>query len=1230
MVRLILRTSLAVVVLYSTAGILLAASPIAFEENRGQAAGDFAFLARDGNSRIFLTRHGGTIAVTGRNIVRVGLAGANPAAPIGMREFAARSNYLIGADPARWHIGIPLYHEVRYAHAYPKIDLVWHGRNGELEHDFEVAPGGDPRRIQFEIEGATPAVTAENDLVAGTIRLHQPHAYQDGREIACRYQLRGGSVGFVLGKYDRTRPLTIDPVLSFSTFLGGIGADSANSVAVDGSGNIYVAGTTNSANFPISKGALQPAPAGGTCGTLDRAPCADVFITKFTSDGSTLLFSTYLGGIGQNSVTGMAIDKSGNVYLAGIPGNSDFPKLTPLPGNAALPLGPYVAKLSSDGSALLYSTMLPQPTPGYSVAGLAVDAAGSVYLTGSASGALPLVNALQTTLSQPPVFKTIDATQHWQGLGNGLPSDLVYSITVDPTNPQTLYLGMSQGLYKSTDGGNHWTTLLQGPPPQAPHPGILLSPESVAVDPSHPQTVYFSSIDNGIYKSTDGGTTWSPAGAGAGGIAFMIAIDPANTTTLYAATGNGLYKSTDGAATWNATPLVAAPNAIFSVRSVVLDPSTPSTVYAGTSSGVMKSLDAGVTWTALTNGFSQSLDITTLIIDPVNPKTLYATTTINFAPYRTTDGGAHWTQGQWSSAGIFEYVVWLMVDPLVHTTIWAVTEFGLKVSRDSGSTWVAPPTDLPYYNLQRLASGSDGAIYVIASNFSTDAFAMKLDATGTKILYSTYLGGTGPDYGQSIAVDSAGRAYIAGYTSSFDFPVANALQPRPAGLLDGFVTVLDATGSHLAWSTYLGGGSDDRPQAIAVDPAGNVHVAGSTDSGDFPLRQASQAHLAGSASALLPNAFAAKLKGDGSSLMFSTYLGGSGGDSALAVAGDPAGNTYVAGYTGSKDFPVVNAIQSGLAGTQNAFVAAWNGQTGALQSATYLGGSGSDTANAIAVDAAGNTYIAGSTSSPDFPRKYAFQYSMGACAAIGFGCANLDAFLAKIAPAIGPSLALAGVTNAASYGATVSPGEIFSVFGTALAVTPATALAAPLPVKLADVSVSVNGVAAPLFYVSPGQINAQIPYETAVGTAQIQVTSSAGTGLLKVQVAPAAPAIFTVNSLGTGAGAIEHGLTGQLVTAAAPATVGEIISVYCTGLGALNPPAITGAPGPVPPAQTALAVQVSIGGLPAQVTYAGLAPGFAGLYQINAQVPAGTPSGAQPLQASAGGASSNAVTIAVQ
>jgi uncharacterized protein (TIGR03437 family) len=135
---------------------------------------------------------------------------------------------------------------------------------------------------------------------------------------------------------------------------------------------------------------------------------------------------------------------------------------------------------------------------------------------------------------------------------------------------------------------------------------------------------------------------------------------------------------------------------------------------------------------------------------------------------------------------------------------------------------------------------------------------------------------------------------------------------------------------------------------------------------------------------------------------------------------------------------------------------------------------------------------------------------------------------------------------------------------------------------------------------------------------------------MKVRVAPADPAIFTLNSEGSGAGAIEHGLTGQLVTNSNPAAAGEIISVYCTGLGAVNPPAVTGAAAPVPPPQTVLQVQAYIAGVPAQVTYAGLAPGFAGLYQINVQVPANTPSGVQDLQVWEAGASSNAVTVAIR
>ena len=291
-----------------------------------------------------------------------------------------------------------------------------------------------------------------------------------------------------------------------------------------------------------------------------------------------------------------------------------------------------------------------------------------------------------------------------------------------------------------------------------------------------------------------------------------------------------------------------------------------------------------------------------------------------------------------------------------------------------------------------------------------------------------------------------------------------------------------------------------------------------------------------------------------------------------------------------------------------------------MQYATYLGG-GADAVNSIAADAAGNAYVAGYTASSDFPRKYAYQYTL----------AGQDAFLAKIAPvATGPAISVAGATNAASYTAGVSPGEIFSIFGKDMAVTPGSSGAPPLPWQLSDVKVAVNGVAAPLYYASPFQINAQIPYETALGTADVQVTSNAGTAHANVPVSATAPAIFTVNSLGTGAGAIEHGLSLQLVTDSNPAAPGEIVAVYCTGLGAVKPAAVTGDAPSIPPQQTASTVSAYIGGAPATVSYAGLAPGFAGLYQVNVRVPDGTPAGAQSLEISIGGAMSNTVTIAVK
>ena len=161
-------------------------------------------------------------------------------------------------------------------------------------------------------------------------------------------------------------------------------------------------------------------------------------------------------------------------------------------------------------------------------------------------------------------------------------------------------------------------------------------------------------------------------------------------------------------------------------------------------------------------------------------------------------------------------------------------------------------------------------------------------------------------------------------------------------------------------------------------------------------------------------------------------------------------------------------------------------------------------------------------------------------------------------------------------------------------------------------------------------MNAQIPFEALNGPAQVQVSSGAGTSTITVQVAANAPAIFTLNQQGTGAGAILHGTTYQVVTDGNPAAAGEIISIFCTGLGAVSPAAQTGAAPAVPPPQTIASAQVSIGGINAPVLYAGLAPGYAGLYQVNAQVPAGTPSGNPPLQIIQNGVTSNTVTVTVQ
>ena len=743
----------------------------------------------------------------------------------------------------------------------------------------------------------------------------------------------------------------------------------------------------------------------------------------------------------------------------------------------------------------------------------------------------------------------------------------VYSpiLAADPTNPQVVYIGGVGGLYKTGDGGTHWSSIATPLDPR----GV---PFDVVIDPHHPQTLYLAAtVALTPYKTVDGGATWTPCGT-PGAPATALLIDPTNSSTLYAITSSGLYKSTDGAATWNHTGLAGQPGQL------VIDP-TNGALYATSASptGLMKSTDGGATWTSLNDGRGFSV----LAIDPSNSQTLYASSNGNIA--KSVDGGAHWTSSK-GTAGFA--VISLLVDPASPSHVWTATSGGIWVSLDSGNTW---NHTLPSYGSAVLSLVTDnaGTLYAAGGGAPGDAFAMKLDPTGSNILYSTYLGGIGTDSAAGIAVDAAGRAYITGATGSPDFPLAAALQSSLGAGSDAFLTVLDPSGSHLVWSTYLSGSGVPQASWVAADSAGNVHVAGKTS--------------------------VVKIKGDGSAVIFAASLGA--GTTASSLVADASGNTYVAGTTTSANLPAVNALQSTLAGPSDAFVEEFNGQTGAVQYATYLGGSQADVATSLAVDTAGSAYVTGFTNSADFPLNNSWQGSFS------------NVFVAKLAA---QTVTLNSLTNAASYTPTVAPGELISIFGAGLAATPASATQVPLPTQLSGAQVTVNGVAAPLLYASPQQLNVQIPLETQSGTANVQVTPSEGASTMTVQVVATAPAIFSLDQQGTGPGAILHGTTYQVVSDSNPAAAGEIISIFCTGLGAVNPPAQTGAIPPDPPSQSAAAVQVSVAGVTVQPLYAGVAPGYPGLYQINAQVPAGTPAGAEPLTITQNGSTSNTVTVAVR
>jgi len=512
-----------------------------------------------------------------------------------------------------------------------------------------------------------------------------------------------------------------------------------------------------------------------------------------------------------------------------------------------------------------------------------------------------------------------------------------------------------------------------------------------------------------------------------------------------------------------------------------------------------------------------------------------------------------------------------------------------------------------------VAVDSAGNAYVIGSTFSADfptknafqaakgaqqdAFVAKMNPAGTKLVYSTFLGGNAVDQGNGIAVDAAGSAYVTGYTGSTDFPLQSPLRSSNANSVDAFVTKINPAGSALVYSTYLGGSTTDYGTAIAVDSSGSAYVTGVTNSDDFSLANAIDSTLGSHA---VDDAFVAKFNPAGSALVYSTYVGGGSEDEAYAIAIDQAGNAYITGRTNSSDFPLTNPIQATRVAF-DMFVTEINAAGTARLFSTFIGGTGSESGRGIAVDKLGNIHIAGEGTSTDFPVVKPLQSTSGG------GSGPQDGFVLLLGDAMpfkGP--AIAAVSDNLIAGGAVVPGGWFYIGGSDFSDVTRTwgtgdfTDTTTLPTDLNGVEVWVNGAPVPVYFISPTQVNAQAPSNIS-GTMTVQVFRlGIGSNIVTAQVAQIQPSIYYYQ-VGTKnyAAALfqDYSLMGDpaVVPGTHKALPGDIIQLYASGLASSPAGNVISSPIPIS------GVGVNIGTASASVLAAALvAPGQ---FQVNFIVP---------------------------
>ncbi|HUK91883.1 MAG TPA: SBBP repeat-containing protein [Blastocatellia bacterium] len=876
------------------------------------------------------------------------LAGTDPhATTSGEERLPGAFNYMIGADPAKWRTGVPSYGRLRTKGIYKGVDVSYYGNQNKLEYDFIIHPGATPAVIKMSYAGCSGIrVDRNGDLVVsapwGEIREARPESYQiiGGKRVpvVSAYSVGKGFVGFRLGSYDRSRDLVIDPILAYSTLLGGTGGAAGNSIAVDSSGAAYVTGSNFSSDFPVVNQG-QPYPSedifvselnaegtalvystliGGTGGDTPNAIAVDdmgsayvtgytfssdfptvnplqpalsgeidAFVTKFSPDGSSLVYSTYLGGTGSDYAFGIAVDQSFNAIVAGQTFSSNFPTAVAAQGSKAGELNGFVSKLNPSGSALVFSTYIGGSTDD-ACSSVATDAGGSVYVTGGAqSPDFPLLNSVQPAFISTTLVKTSDAARAWQSSIGGLPVNVqVTCLAVDPKDPSIVFAGtINNGVFRSEDAGATWSET------SAP---VVGSTSSIVVDPVSPSNVYLSRRNSQfVSRSTDGGNTWVQAGGVNSGLINALALDPSNPSTIYAAAGGGLFESEDRGSTFEFVDLGGLGDNPFD--SIAISSFTPQTILVGSGRGLIRSVDGGADW-GLTGLFDQALALA------IPSKSVAYAGTVQTGLAKSTDNGFTWKTSLQTDHAVTAIAVAPGSTKIVYAAIF---NDGVFKSTNGGVSWSAVNQGLsaPFVNAIAADPSNKSVLYAGSASVS-HPFVVKLSPTGA-LLFSTLVGGEGYDAGLGIAVDNTGNVWLTGVTFSKSFPTVNGIQPANAGSFDAFVAKLSGSVPSILFWTYFGGSLDDSGASIAVAPDGNAYIAGGTFSTDLHVVSPSQPASGGS-----QDAFVLSLDSSGA-ISYSTYLGGQFIDLASSIAVDGNGDSYLTGQTVSSNFPTTPGVLKG-------------------------------------------------------------------------------------------------------------------------------------------------------------------------------------------------------------------------------------------------------------------------------------------------------------------------------